>query len=106
MLGTWRIVTTDLWDRSYLDMLQPAFIRFEPTGRGEMRFGCVVATLEADYASDDAEFTWRGSDELDETSGEGFAELEPDGSIAGEITFASGDTASFKAVRAHSSAAC
>lgn len=88
-----------LWDRGYLDMLQPAFIRFERAGRGEMRFGCVVAGLEASCGADDAEFTWHGHDELDEASGDGFAELDQDGTLTGEIDFERGDTATFKAVR-------
>ena len=42
-------------------------------------------------------FTWAGSDEMDEVSGEGLALLEDDGSLSGEISFHRGDEAAFKA---------
>ena len=30
-LGRWRIVEADQWDRDYLDLVEPAFIRFAGT---------------------------------------------------------------------------
>ena len=40
-----------------------------------------------------------GADEGDEVSGEGWAELDEDGSIRGKIAFHNGDEATFKARR-------
>jgi hypothetical protein len=41
--------------------------------------------------------TWEGCDEMDETSGEGWADLEKDGSLTGEISYRNGGETSFKA---------
>jgi hypothetical protein len=32
ILGRWRIVAADQWDREYLDLVEPAFIRFDRDG--------------------------------------------------------------------------
>jgi hypothetical protein len=32
IVGKWRIIETDLWDREYLDMLGPAHITFHANG--------------------------------------------------------------------------
>lgn len=95
--GRWRIVETDLWDREYLDMLDPAHITFQAGGRGEFAFGCVSATLHGHLNGAGAFFTWSGFDENDEVSGEGAAELQSDGTLSGEICFHNGDEAAFKA---------
>jgi hypothetical protein len=62
-------------------------------------FGCVIAGLDCDLAPDSAEFTWSGHDEMDEASGDGWAELQADGSLEGEIAFDNGDESAFKARR-------
>jgi hypothetical protein len=51
-------------------------------------------------------FTWIGSDEMDEVSGEGNAELLEDGSIEIEFEYDNGDEAVLKAKRDGSSTAC
>jgi hypothetical protein len=43
---------------------------------------------------------------MDETGGDGWAEIQPDGSLEGEICFDDGDEAAFIAKRATSSTAC
>jgi hypothetical protein len=45
------------------------------------------------------DFTWHGSDEGDEVWGEGWAELDENGCLDGEISFHSGDETTFKARR-------
>jgi putative heme iron utilization protein len=53
------------------------------------------------------EFTWEGNDEMEETSGHGWAELRQDGSLDGEICLENGDEIPFAARRsATSSTAC
>jgi hypothetical protein len=47
--------------------------------------------------TDAVEFTWDGNDEMDEARGDGWAELQADGSIIGQICFHGGDEASFTA---------
>src|SRR6202022_29069 len=36
LLGRWRIVEADLWDRAFLDLCGPAYILFETGGHGEV----------------------------------------------------------------------
>lgn len=99
ILGRWRIIATDLWDKDYLDMLGPAHITFQADGAGEFAFGVVTAGLQCYYSSDGASFTWAGFDEMDEISGDGSADLADDGTLEGEICFYNGDEAQFKARR-------
>ena len=35
LIGRWRIVEADLWDRDYLDLVEPAYMSFGKNGRGE-----------------------------------------------------------------------
>jgi hypothetical protein len=95
----WRIVEADLWDRDYLDLVEPAYVTFDENGRGEFAFGVVNATMELEYARRIVFFTWSGFDEGDEVSGSGSAELDDDGSVEIEISFHNGDDAVLKARR-------
>jgi hypothetical protein len=44
LVGRWRIVEADLWDRDYLDLVESAYIEIGTGGRGELAFGVVNAT--------------------------------------------------------------
>jgi hypothetical protein len=106
LIGCWRIVEADLWDRGYLDLDGPATITIGADNNGEIAFGALQASLDLSYTPSMVYFTWGGCDEMDEVSGDGHAELLDDGSI--EITFAyhNGDEAILKATREASSTAC
>jgi hypothetical protein len=95
--GKWRIVETEIWDRAHLDLVEPAFLAIDGQGGGEMAFGALTAALSCGYTTDGVDFTWDGSDEGDQVSGDGWAELQPDGSILGEISYRNGDETTFKA---------
>jgi len=95
--GKWRIVEMALWDADFLDLVEPAYIEFDGKGFGSFAFGCVTASLHGDVSPDDIEFTWDGSDEGDQVLGDGWAELQADGSVEGEICFRDGDDSTFKA---------
>src|SRR6266487_4410106 len=97
LIGKWRIIEMALWDRDYLDMIEPAYIQFQRNGLGEFKFGCVVGGLDCTLYTDAAEFTWQGHDEMDPASGDGWAELDNDGTINGEISFHLADESTFKA---------
>ena len=99
VVGKWRIVEADLWDRDYLDLMEPAYIAFDDNGYGEFVFGCVNGGLDCEYSHRVIFFTWEGSDEMDEVSGDGSADLEDDGSLDIEIKFHHGDQANLKARR-------
>jgi hypothetical protein len=105
--GRWRITETELWDRGFLDMMEPAYILFDGTSGGEFAFGCVTGQLHCRDTKEGADFTWQGNDEMDEACGDGWAELQADGSLSGEIRFHNGDDSTFIAHPwATSSTAC
>jgi hypothetical protein len=105
LIGRWRIVEADLWDREYLDLCGPAALTITAQG-GEIAFGALEAGLDVEYARDSIGFRWAGCDEGDQIEGEGTAELLDDGSIEIEFAYHNGDEAILKAKRVTSSTAC
>jgi hypothetical protein len=103
VLGRWRIVEMDDYTDDYPDMMEPAYILFGDHGSGEFAFGCVTGQIFAGGDTDAVEFSWTGNDEA---GGDGSAELQPDGSLKGQICFDGGDKANFIARRDTSSTAC
>src|SRR3712207_4423064 len=99
LLGKWRNVEMALWGSEFLDLGEPAYIRFDARGGGEFVFGAVQGSLHCRYDPASVRFTWEGSDEMDPASGAGEAELDEDGLITGEIRFHNGDNSAFKARR-------
>lgn len=99
VIGRWRIVESDLWDRGHLDLSGPDHLLVGPNGDGEIAFGALEASLDVDYGPDEIGFTWAGSDDTDEVSGSGSAELQDDGSLTIEFEYHDGDEAVLKAVR-------
>jgi hypothetical protein len=43
--GKWRIVEMEMWDKDFLDMMEPAYIAFDGNAGGEFAFGCVTGSL-------------------------------------------------------------
>jgi hypothetical protein len=74
-----------------------AIIQFDGKGGGEFAFGCITGAIHGAGDSDAIEFDWNGNDEMDEASGDGWAELQPDGSLNGRICFHGADEANFTA---------
>ena len=99
LTGKWRIVEADLWDRDYLDLVEPASITIRADGHGEIAFGAMQASLDLEYSQSTVFFTWAGFDEMDDVSGSGSAELLDDGSIEIEFAYHLGDEAVLKARR-------
>jgi hypothetical protein len=95
--GKWRITKTELWDRDFLDMMEPAYILLDGTGGGEFAFGCVTGQLHCRDTSAGIDFTWDGNDEMDEACGDGWTDLQSDGSLSGKIRFHNGDDSDFTA---------
>jgi hypothetical protein len=106
VVGRWRILAADLWDRDYLDLCGRATLVVKANGHGEIAFGAMQASLDIDYGPDEIGFTWAGFDEMDEVSGVGSAELLDDGSLQIQFDYHLGDKAALKAVRDPSSTAC
>ena len=77
-------------------MVELAYILFDGKGGGEFAFGCVTGAIHDADKSDAVEFIRLGrNDEMDQACGDGWAELQPDGSIKRHICFYGGDDASF-----------
>jgi hypothetical protein len=101
-VGRWRIVEMDLWDRDAIELLGPAFIEVSVDGTGSFRFIAVSGDVDCRYDEHRqearAEFTWEGDDEGSHVSGRGWAEIDADGSLCGQIFFHLGDDSTFRAV--------
>lgn len=93
VIGRWRIVAADLWDRDYLDMVEPAYLQIRRDGWAEFAFGCITAGGELEYSQTIVFFRWSGFDEGDGVSGDGSAELQDEGTIEIELSFDNGDDA-------------
>ena len=50
LIGRWRIVEADLWDRGYLDLCGPATITIGADNNGEIAFGALQAGLDLSYS--------------------------------------------------------
>jgi hypothetical protein len=104
--GKWRIVEMPDYEADFPDMMGPAYISFGKSC-GEFAFGCVTGAIHGTTEGDAIEFTWSGNDEMEEACGDGWAELQEDGTLQGQICFQSGDEADFTAKPWHtSSTAC
>ncbi|MEM8569479.1 MAG: hypothetical protein AAGG56_01105 [Pseudomonadota bacterium] len=103
IIGRWRIVAADLWERDHLDLCGPAMLDIGADGCGEIAFGALRADLDLAYGRSDVSFDWQGFDEMDEVRGSGAAELLEDGSLEIEFDNDCGDDAIIKAIRDTSS---
>jgi len=107
IIGSWRITAADLWDGGYLDLVEPAWLRIDADGHGAFAFGAIQASMDVSYGRSIIFFRWHGSDEGDEISGDGSAELQDDGTLEIELSFHNGDDATLIARRKlTSSTAC
>ena len=104
LIGRWRIIKADLWDREHLDLCGPAMIVIKANGTGEISFGALTAALDITYSRDDIGFTWNGSEEGDQVEGE--AAIRKDGSILITFSYHNGDEAILTAQQKGSSTAC
>ena len=100
--GRWRIVETPGYDMA----VPAAYILFDQDG-GEFTFDCLTGSIHGACEGDAVEFSRAGNDEMEPASGDGWAELQDDGSLEGEICLHNGDDIPFIARRsATSSTAC
>lgn len=106
MQGQWRIIKMEVWDKDFLNRMGPARIAIDAGGQGEFSFGCVNGAFSALGVETSLISRWTGNDEMDEASGEISIDLEPDGSLTGEICLDDGDESEFRAVPWDSSTAC
>ena len=92
--GRWRIVKTPGYDMS----LSGAYIQFDEQG-GVFTIDCLTGTIESECEGIAAEFDWQGRDEMEPATGDGWAEVQRDGTLKGEICLLNGDDIPFIARR-------
>ena len=101
-LGHWRITETELWDREALDLLAPAFIRFEEDRMGGFQFIAMQGGLDCRFSGRGGlpavEFSWEGDDEGDACCGRGWAILSGE-KLEGRLYIHGGDDSWFIARR-------
>lgn len=98
IVGRWRITSMEMWDPDFVDAEVSGYIEFKKNGLGEFQFGYVRCDIDWEEAEHDAEFSFQGFDELEQTSGRGWATLE-DGTLTGVFKFFQGDESGFTAER-------
>ena len=96
--GRWRVVETPGYDMA----VPGTYILFDQDG-GEFTFDCLTGSIHGTCDGDAVEFEWDGNDEMEEASGHGWAELQDDGSLEGEISLENGDDIPFIARRSTTS---
>ncbi len=78
--GTWRITDSEVWDSEALDSEGPAHLAFGAGGAGTLNFAGIIATIDYRVTRRSGptrvEFTWEGSQEQEQVSGRGWAELD------------------------------
>jgi hypothetical protein len=90
LTGRWRVVETPGYD-----MAGPgSYILFDEDG-GEFTLDCLTGSIYGPCDGETVDFEWEGNNEMDEASGDGWAELRPDGSLQGEIHLRGGDEIPF-----------
>ncbi|MEE8430826.1 MAG: hypothetical protein V3S16_06230 [Candidatus Desulfatibia sp.] len=69
----WRIVEMEHWDKDYIDLVVPGYIRFDKDGLGEFQFGVVYGSMDyriENYSKfERIEFSWEGQDETNSVCG-------------------------------------
>jgi hypothetical protein len=102
IVGWWRITSMTVWGQDFVDAEVPGYIEFKKNGLGEFQFGYVRCDIDWEETERDdepaVEFSFQGFDEMEQTSGRGWARLE-DGTLTGEIKFFQGDESGFTAER-------
>ena len=104
VLGAWRIVEMDLWDRESIELMGPAPMEFGGDDTGQFRFIAVEGSMDCRHEQRDGSpyvgFSWEGDDDGEPAHGRGWATLANNGSLHGHMYFHMGDDSAFRAVRA------
>ena len=101
-VGKWRITEMEVWDRDYIDMEVPGYIRINSEGTGQFQFGLVSGDIDGRIeqwgGSPCFAFSWSGQDENDPANGRGWAVVE-NGELHGRIYLHLADDSAFLAVK-------
>jgi hypothetical protein len=100
-LGKWRITEMEEWDKDFIDAEEEGYIEFGKGGQGDFQFGYVHGfidyNVETEAGKQRLDFSWEGSNEMDEAAGRGWVRMEDDGTLYGKITFHMGERSWFRA---------
>lgn len=62
--GRWSITEMELWDKDYIDLVEPGYIKFEDYNVGEFVFGTINGFIDyrltKEGGAEKAEFSWSG----------------------------------------------
>ena len=97
VVGKWRIVEADLWDRDHLDLVETGAHHVPRRRSWRDCLRRAERRSRFAYSPSIIFFTWEGFDEMDEVRGDGSAELEHDGALEIEFRYHLGDEAVLKA---------
>jgi hypothetical protein len=98
LLGKWLVVETP----GYNMPVAGAYISFDNEG-GEFTIDCLTGSIHGACEGDAVAFDWEGNDEMERARGEGWAELQDDGTLQGELCLDNGDEIPFIACRTKTS---
>lgn len=103
IVGTWRITSTELWDRDALDLIEPAHLAFSDDNLGELAMIAVRGDIDYRLATKEGrphvDFTFAGDDDGQPISGRAWATLHEDDVLRGRLYLHRGDDSAFEAVR-------
>ena len=101
--GRWRIIEMEVWGKDYLDLVVPAHITFDDEAMGSFQFGTVNGWLDCRFSNAIAyrssSSPGKGNDDSDLGCGRGWAKLDPEAGIEGQLFIHQSDDSSFKAIR-------
>ena len=93
--GKWRIV--EMATKTADQPLHPGYIELDGEGGGQLAYGALRAILDTAVSANGIDFDWYGFERMEEVGGEGWIELQPDGSLLGELAFDNGDGSTLRA---------
>jgi len=99
LIGRWRIIEADLWDRDYLDLVEPAHLQIGNEGWAEFALGCCQRHCRTQIWSRHRLLPLERVRQGRRNLGDGATELQDDGSIKIELSFDNGDDAVLTARR-------
>jgi len=103
IIGKWKITEMEQWDLDFIDAQDPGHFEFYDDNQGLFMFGYVEGDLHfkesALSKNPRIEYTWSGTDEMDEVDGHGWFELIDPNELYGMFYFNQGDESWVKAKR-------
>ena len=100
-IGRWDIESMEMWDREYIDLIEPGYFLINADGTGEFLFGVVSGSMDGRLYGESGrfEFSWEGGDDNDPACGRGWLVFQHSNSANGKIYFHMGDESSLKLAR-------